>query len=120
MVRILFLWRSEEPREMFTEAIPRSEDDIEPHSRKKMISHDQQNITGKKSDSNSPLLLGEGATNSQAFWQVKRQIHSIKICSEEDPSKTIGFIPLLQRSDVFHSLKGFPLISFMVKRSSLN
>jgi len=58
----------------------------------------------------SPLLVigdmigsseNPSATN-QAFWQVR----------SEDQSKVVGFIPLFHRTDVFHTIPDYPLVSF--------
>eukprot|EP01119_Soliformovum_irregulare_P017245 TRINITY_DN5095_c0_g1_i1.p1 TRINITY_DN5095_c0_g1~~TRINITY_DN5095_c0_g1_i1.p1 ORF type:complete len:402 (-),score=81.00 TRINITY_DN5095_c0_g1_i1:95-1216(-) len=79
------------------------------HDFESICHHVQANLNQKPSDPYScPLLVtGEGDQSQQAFWQVS---------SLDEPSKAIGFIPLLHRSDVFHTIKQYPLISFEAER----
>lgn len=58
----------------------------------------------------TPLLIigdtKDTGINKGCFWQVR---------SIEQPDKLIGFIPLLHRTDVYHTYEKRPLISFEVQ-----
>jgi hypothetical protein len=85
----------------------------------------QKNLSKKHANPPDPyscpiLIIGDSqkatGANSQAFWQVQSLIQflliSFKVSVEDD--KIVGFIPLLHRTDTFHTLKSHPLISFEV------